>query len=95
MNHAASYRAEGARLLRLARSLAAPRRVGRPRKGDTAPRIHDREAERRKALRRARYWYTTAARFVKVSRRGIESARPQAHDESGEFRARREMAVAS
>lgn len=68
MSRLAAYRAEGERHLRLARDLSVPRKTGRPRKGEVREGIHDRAAERAKALRRARYWYATAARLALVHR---------------------------
>lgn len=60
----ASYRARGECYLRLARDLARPRRIGRPRAGERADHIHDRGKELRRALREAREWFTMASRYV-------------------------------
>ena len=65
----ASLRDVGAHYLRRARELAKPRPIGRPRKGEArTDTIHDRALELRRALRRARYYYVSAARLVIVQR---------------------------
>ncbi len=65
----ASLRDVGAHYLRRARELAKPRPMGRTRKGEArTDTIHDRALELRRALRRARYYYVSAARLVIVQR---------------------------
>lgn len=67
----AAYRSYGATYLRQARALAAPRKMGRPRKGEVRTPQLDRHDARKKALRHARYWYATAARVVLVNREKV------------------------
>jgi hypothetical protein len=64
-----AYRAMGRKYLRRARALSVPRKMGRPKAGEVrAPPINDRDYERRRALRKAREWFTMTSRYVLVRR---------------------------
>lgn len=60
-----AYRRRGAYYLRRARWLATPAPMGRPKAGEVRKaRPHDPARAMRSALRLARYYYATAARYV-------------------------------
>lgn len=60
-----AYRRRGAYYLRRARWLASPTPTGHPKAGEVrTPRPHDPARAMRSALRLARYWFTSAARYA-------------------------------